>query len=143
MARFSPFKDARVKSAFALYPAVPRKKLMELRQLIIETAAETSAAGPLIETLKWNEPAYLPERPNTGTTIRINAVKGSETRYALFVHCQTTLIETFQQRYADHLEFEGNRAVLFDTRKTLPRVQIKHCIALALTYHTRNSGKSA
>lgn len=143
MTRFSPFKEPRVKSVFALYPATLRNKLMELRQLIIDTARDSDAVGALTETLKWNEPAYLPTRPNIGTTIRINAVKGSDTRYAMFVHCQTTLIETFRQHYSDQLEFEGWRAILFDAQKRFPREQVRHCIALALTYHTRNSGKFA
>ena len=143
MARFSPFKEPRVKSVFALYPAVLRSKLMELRQLIIDTARDTDAVGTLVETLKWNEPAYLPKKPNIGTTIRLNAVKGSDTRYAMFIHCQTTLIETFRQHYSNQLEFEGRRAILFDAEQRFPREPVRHCILLALTYHMRKSGKSA
>jgi hypothetical protein len=61
----------------------------------------------------------------------------------MFVPCQTTLIETFRQHYSDQLEFEGRRAILFDAERQFPREQVRHCIALALTYHTRNSSKSA
>jgi hypothetical protein len=137
------FRDPQVKSVFARYPDSLRRKLMDLRQVIIDTAAQTDGVGPIIETLKWNEPAYLPKKPNVGTTIRINAVKGSTTRYAMFVHCQTTLIETFRQHYPDQFDLEGNRALVFDMEQPLPRKPLRHCIALALTYHMRSSGKSA
>jgi hypothetical protein len=143
MTRYSPFKDQQVRSVFACYPDGLRRRLMELRQLIIDTAAETDTVGAITETLKWNEPAYLPQKPNVGTTIRINAIKGSDTRYAMFVHCQTTLIETYRQHYSDQLHFEGSRAIIFDKDRALPREPLKHCIALALTYHMRNSGRSA
>jgi hypothetical protein len=142
MTRFSPFKNPEVQSVFALYPAPLRKKLMQLRQLIIDTAARTEGVGAITETLKWREPAYLPRKPGIGTTIRINAIRASETRYAMFVPCQTTLVDTFRQHYPDRLELEGKRAILFDAARDLPRDEIAHCIALALTYHARNSGKS-
>jgi hypothetical protein len=142
MTRYAPFKDQQVKSIFARYPDGLRSRLMELRQLIIDTAGETAGVSAITETLKWNEPAYLPKKSNVGTTIRINALKGSPTRYAMFVHCQTTLIETYRQHYSDQLDFEGNRAVIFDTGHALPREPLKHCIALALTYHMRSSGRS-
>ena len=142
MTRYAPFKHQQVKSVFVRYPDGLRRRLMELRQLIIDTAAQTDGVGEITETLKWNEPAYLPKKPNVGTTIRINAIKGSPARYAMFVHCQTTLIETYRQHYPDQINFEGNRAVIFDTDHALPREPLKHCIALALTYHMRNSGKS-
>jgi hypothetical protein len=34
------------------------------------------------------------------------------------------------------LVFEGNRALLFDVKDPIPEQPLKHCIALALTYHT-------
>jgi hypothetical protein len=142
MTRYAPFKDQQVRSVFARYPDGLRRRLMELRQLIIDTAMQTDGVGAITETLKWNEPAYLPKKSNVGTTIRINVLKGSPTRYAMFVHCQTTLIDIYRQHYSDELEFEGNRAVIFDIDHVLPREPLKHCIALALTYHMRNSGRS-
>ena len=143
MARFSPFKDKQVEAVFASFPSTLRRKLMQLRHLIIDSAAKTDGVGPLIETLKWNEPAYLPKKPGIGTTIRINAIKGSDSRYAMFVPCTTTLLDTYRQYYSGDLDLQGNRAILFDTDHDLPQKPLKHCIALALTYHTRRSGRSA
>jgi hypothetical protein len=135
--KFAAFNDARVSATFESLPQTLYAPLMRLRQYVLDTAAETAGIGDLIETLKWREPAYLPKKPRTGTTIRINAVRGSHDRYALYVHCQTSLIETFKIIYPDAFSFEGNRALLFDVKDQIPEQPLKHCIAMALTYHTR------
>ena len=133
--RQQPFGDARVAQRFADYPDDVRPQLTALRQLIFDVAAETDAVGPLVETLKWNQPAYLPKIPRIGTTVRIDAVGARPGTYALYVHCQTTLIDTFRHLYRDRFDFEGNRALIFSGRSKPPRKALKHCIALALTYH--------
>lgn len=131
------FADPAVKAAFDAYPPALRAPLLKLRSIILETAAETDGVGKVVETLKWGEPAYLPAKPRVGTTVRINALKGTRDKYALFVNCQTTLIETYRERYGDQLAFEGNRAIVFSAGKKLPEKALKHCVALALTYHLR------
>ena len=137
MATVTRFVDPAVAAAFDAYPARMRAPLLKLRELILATAAETAGVGKLIETLKWGEPAYLPSKPGIGTTVRINALKGSTDRYAMFVNCQTTLVATFRELYADVFEFEGKRAVILKAGQKLPDKAVKHCIALALTYHAR------
>ena len=132
-----PFADPAVAAVFEAYPAGLRKPLLRLRRLIHETAASTDGVGELVETLKWGQPAYLTERPKSGTTIRIDALKGTQDGYALFVHCQSHLVETYRELYGDALTFEGNRAVHFSATAELPEEVVKHCIALALTYHSR------
>ncbi|WP_430427242.1 DUF1801 domain-containing protein [Parasphingorhabdus sp.] len=112
-------------------------RLRELRRLILATAQENPDVGPLEETLKWGEPAYLTSASRSGTTIRINAYRKSDTRYALFVHCQTDLVDRYKQLYGEILTFEGRRAIIFDVAEPLPREAVKHCIAMALTYHQR------
>ncbi len=131
------FSDDQVAAVFAGYQEPVRTRLLDLRTLIFATAAETDGVGHLVETLKWGEPAYLTERPRTGSTIRINAVKGTDTGYALFVHCQTTLVATYRELYPDTFTFDGNRALLFSTQAPVPEDPLRHCIALALTYHRR------
>jgi hypothetical protein len=111
--------------------------LRDLRTLILETAAENPAVGPLEESLRWGEPAFLPSASKSGTTIRINAHKKSPTQYAFYVHCSTDLVERYRALYGDVLTFEGSRAVLFDVADALPVDAVKHCIAMALTYHLR------
>jgi hypothetical protein len=134
------FEDANVAAVFDGYPRPVRAKLMRLRQLIFDTAAGTEGVGKLTETLKWGQPSYLTENSKSGTTIRIDATKDG--RYAMYVHCQTNLIERFRQRYPDALAYEGNRAVLFEASDDIPVGELKHCIAMALTYHRAKRGAS-
>jgi hypothetical protein len=127
-----PFEDAAVKAKFAAYRAKVRSSLLALRTLIYETAAETAGVGTIVETLKWNQPAYLTMRPQSGSTIRIDATADG---FAMYFHCQTSLVETFRRLYPDALVFEGNRALRFREGEAIPVAALKHCIALALTYH--------
>jgi Domain of unknown function (DU1801) len=130
-----PFVDPSVERVFAALPDDVRERLMALRQLILETARTTPGVGAVVETLKWGEPAYLPKAPRVGTTVRINALKGSTDRYAVYFHCQTSLIESFRERYPQTFRFEDNRAIVFTLGDRLPVKALRHCIALALTYH--------
>jgi hypothetical protein len=136
--------DPQVAAVFAGYPRRVQAKLLALRRLILETAAKTPGVGALDETLKWGQPSYLTKQTRSGSTIRIDRVKpeaGDDTeRYALYVHCQTTLVSTFRQLYRDELSFGGNRSILLDADQPLPKAALRHCIALALTYH-RNAAK--
>lgn len=134
MRRTRPFADPAVRAAFDAYPRSIRADLLALRALIFE-AASHPAVGPLVETLKWGQPAYLPATPRTGTTIRIGAI--DEGRYALFVHCQTTLAKRFRETYPGLFAIDGKRALMFAQGEKLPRDELKHCIQMALTYHAR------
>ncbi len=136
MRRPPPFADAEVEAVFAAYPAGLRADLLALRRLIFEAAAECEAVGPLVETLKWRQPAYLPARPRIGTTVRIDALKDGH--YAIFVHCQTTLVARFRETYPGLFAFDGKRAVILDQGEKLPGAELKHCIQMALTYHVRS-----
>jgi hypothetical protein len=109
---------------------------MRLRELVFETAAEIGI-GDLVETLKWNQPAYLTGEPRTGSTIRIDALKNRPGACAMFFHCQTTLVSTFRDMYRDTFAFEGNRAIIFAAEDEISEEALKHCISLALTYHAK------
>ncbi|MDO9222117.1 MAG: DUF1801 domain-containing protein [Caulobacter sp.] len=126
------FSDPAVETAFAGYPATLRTALLDLRALIFETAD-----GPLSETLKWGQPAYRPVGTKIGTTVRIDALKGSADGYALYFHCQTTLVPSFRDLYSDVLRFEGDRAILLSLAETPPREVLAFCIGQALTYRGR------
>jgi hypothetical protein len=110
---------------------------MDLRALILDTARETGGVGSLIETLKWGQPSYLLAAPLVGTTVRIDAAKGAADRYAASFHCQTSLVETFRELYPRTFAFEGNPALVFTIDKPPPTKPLRHCLALALTYHAR------
>ena len=129
-------RDSAVGAVFAAYPKPVRAKLLALRRLIFDTAKVTKGVGKLEETLKWGQPSYLTAETNRGRTVRIERVKASAGQYAVYFHCQTNLVETFRELYPE-LSYSGNRAILLDAEEKLPETELRHCIALALTYHLR------
>jgi len=73
----------------------------------------------------------------SGSSIRIDRVKAEPGRYAMYFHCRTSLVDTFRRLYPRTFTFESNRAILFDEHDEIPAKALRHCIALALTYHAR------
>ncbi len=124
-----------VKGKFAAYPEHIRPKMDRLRALIYEVAEQTEGVGELEETLKWSEPAYLTQRPKSGTTIRIDWKEKSPDQIGVFVSCNTSLIETWRTMFKDMLDFEGNRAILLPVDTNLPEKELRICIQMALRYH--------
>ena len=127
-------KDPEVMAKFNSYPKPMRKKLMLLRQLVLDTASEIEGVNTLEETLKWGEPSYLTK---SGSTIRMDWKKSKPDQYAMYFHCKTKLVDTFKEIYRDKFKFEGNRAIVFDESDEIPINELKHCISLSLTYHHR------
>ena len=105
--------------------------------MILETAAETPGVGLVHEALKWGQPSFLTPQTGSGSTIRIDAVTGAPGACAIYFHCQTDLVATFRRLYPDAFDFEGNRALKLAVGDQPPKAELKHCIALALTYHLR------
>jgi hypothetical protein len=125
-----------VKAVLDSYPQDMLPRLEDLRADIISVAKAMPGVGGIEETLKWGQPAYRPLRPRTGTTVRIGPYD-SEGRYALFVPCQTSLIDDFKRLYRDRFRYGGKRAIVFEAGEIPDVVPLRHCIALALTYHAR------
>jgi Domain of unknown function (DU1801) len=140
--RPADFSDSAVEAVFSAYPKPIRTKLLALRRLILDTAKATSGVGALQETLKWGQPSYLTSESKSGSTIRIDRVKSAANQYAVYFHCQTDLVETFRRLYPSELSYAGNRCILLDAGAKLPEPALRHCVALALTYH-RNKRKAA
>lgn len=139
-----PFADPAVAAVFAEYPAPARRKLLALRELIFSTAARTTGVGDLLETLKWGEPAYLTVQSGSGSTLRIAWKARQPAQVALYVNCQTTLVDTFRNWFPGELRFEGRRAIVFELAAPLPREAVALCIATTLTYHrARRAAASA
>ena len=126
-----------VQYLFDTYPEATREKLMGLRQLILDVAAETEGVGTIQETLKWGQISYLTSQPKSGTTIRIDEYQRETEEVALFVHCQTNLVDTFRQMSPDSFRYEGSRVVIWDNLNELQIDLLKDFIELALTYHLR------
>ena len=129
------FPDPAVDAVFNAYPKPLRARLLALRRLIFDTAGSTNGVGALQETLKWGQPSYLTPETKRGSTIRIDRVKSDANRYAVYFHCQTDLVETFRELYPTELRYGGNRSILLDAADDIPEPALRHCVALALTYH--------
>ncbi len=122
-----------VEKIFQSYPPKIRKRLLSLRQIIFETAEQLDV-GELEETLKWGQPSYL-TKSKSGTTIRIDQLQSYENCYAIFFHCQTSIIERIKQNFTDQFTYEGNRAIIFNLQDEIPVDSIKYCIEMGLRYH--------
>ncbi len=133
---YRSFKNKNVESTFRDYPSNIQERLLTIRELIFNVAEESNEVGEIEETLKWDNPSYLTSKPKSGTTIRLSGLESLEHKYAISVHCQTSLISEFKELYPD-LEYEGNRSIILDIRKKLPIAAIERFVYLALTYHYR------
>ena len=130
----TPFTDDAVGAVFAGYPDPARMRLLALRDMIFETAAETPAVGRVEETLKWGQPAYLTPDSKSGSTLRLGIPKSGG--YAIFAHCQTSIISDFAQLFPGEFRFDGNRGALFrDDEAPDPRLRL--LIRSGLTYHLK------
>ena len=128
---------AEVTAVFSTFPTIVRTRLLEVRELIFETAAAIESIGPLTETLKWGEPAYLTQATGSGSTIRLGWLRSSERACAVLFNCRTTLIDDFRSQFPDVFAYEKNRAILLDAREPLPEAPLRSCLGMALTYHRR------
>lgn len=135
--RRPPPPRADVAAAFSALPAGVRRRLLEVRELIFETAARLEGVGPLTETLKWGEPAYLTEVTGSGSTIRLGWSRSAERDCAVLFNCRTTLVDDFRERFPGVFAYEKNRAILLDAREPLPQIPLSTCLGMALTYHRR------
>jgi Domain of unknown function (DU1801) len=130
----SGFSDPAVEAAFDAFPKPLKARLLALRRLIFDTARTVEGIGPLQETLKWGQPSYLTPQTKSGSTIRIDRIK-SANQYAIYFHCQTNLVETFRELYPAELSYGGNRSIILNADDEVPEPALRHCVALALTYH--------
>ena len=122
----------KVELVFNNYSSSVRKKILNLRRLVIEAANEIEEITYLEETLKWGEPSYLVKN---GSTIRIDWKKKEPDQYAIYFNCTSKLLPTFKMFYKDIFKYEGNRAIVFQINDEIPEAELKNCIKVGLTYH--------
>ena len=111
-----------VSAAIAGYPAAATCAVSRHPgKLIFATAAERSRdIGAVTETLKWGEPSYAPDKPRTGTALRVAWKDKHPGQISLFVNCQTSLIERWREPFGDDLTFVGNREIALPLERPLP-----------------------
>ena len=105
-------------------------------------AEQTEGVGLVEETLKWGQPSYLTPVTKSGSTLRMDQLKSRPNAYALFFHCQTNLVESFEEKYGELFTYEGNRALHFDVANEIPSAELADCIEMALTYHLRKRARA-
>lgn len=125
-----------ISQAMARYQPSSRAVLEVVRDLVFEAADEHPQIGPVSETLKWGEPSYLTPVTKAGSTLRLSQTRKDE-KPALFVNCKTDLIAQFRTLYPDTFMYDGVRALIVDGPPEMVREELKHCIALTLTYLLR------
>jgi hypothetical protein len=135
---FKEFENIEVAAIYDNSPKEVRDKLLELRQLVFDTAESINEVGELEETLKWGQPSYLTTKSKSGSMIRIDKLKNQPSKYAIYFLCQTSLVDSFRGMFGDKLVFEGNRAIHIDVNDDLPICELKQCITMALTYRLTN-----
>jgi hypothetical protein len=136
-----PFDNPAVAAVFKSYPKKLQGRLLFLRDLIYEIAAKTEGVGALEETLKWGSPSYLTTQSKSGTTLRIDRIGSQKGKYAMCVHCQTTLVGPFKKIYGDAFDYDANRGVILDEQDEIPVKELSHFIYMALTYHLSKKQK--
>ena len=129
------FTGREVRQVFESFDEPVRERLLELRKMILDEAARHPEIGEVQETLKWGQPSYLPVKPRTGSTIRLGCHSTKAGKVGLYFNCNSSLADDYQQLYPGVFEYEGRRAILLGLTGAFEEKPLRHCIALALTYH--------
>ena len=129
--------DPVVSAVFNSYPKPIRGRLLDIRQRIYAIASQTPGVGTIRETLRWNEPTYLTERPKSGTPIRLAWHVTDPKQFGVYVHCQTDLIERFKKRHPKTFTYHKTRALLFSKADQIPVKELELFIKEALLYYKR------
>jgi hypothetical protein len=127
--------NSEVEAVFNSYPQEMKSKLLFLRQLILDTAAQIEDVGEIEETLKWGEPSYLTPTSKSGSTIRIAWKESQKDQYVMFFKCTANLVPAFKEKFPQKFNYGGDRSINFEINDEVPVKELKQCIALALTYH--------
>lgn len=124
--------NPKVDAVFANYPAFVRDKMQKLRELVIETAEETTGVSELEETLKWGEPSFITKN---GSTLRMDWKEKTPDQYAMYFQCTSRLVDTFRLVFDHTFQYEGKRAIVFQLNQKIPVNELKECIKASLIYH--------
>lgn len=103
-----------------------------LRVLIRRVATDDPRIGSVREETAWGQPSFRTPHKGVGTAVRLGV--GRDGAPYLYVHCQTTLIADFRDRWGDDFCYDGNRGLRVDDPDD-PR--IAQFIQSVLTYRLR------
>lgn len=114
------------------YEQTQSARLQALRAMIHETGRGIEEISEVEETLKWGQPSFVTRPKKIGSTVRID---GKNDGVSIYFTCSTNLVARFRELYPETFDYVGNREIHFSPDKELPQEELKHCIAMALTYH--------
>ena len=122
-----------VRAAFDALEPEAREALLNLRELVFDVADETPEIGPVEEVLRWGQPSYITPSKKAASTLRLSVPKNGT--FAIFAHCQSSVISDYVSLFPDQDRIDGNRAVLFDDVSQIDPKRHGLLIKSALTYH--------
>lgn len=137
----APTLTDKVAEAVHHYPQTAQRKFYEIRNAIYATAQSNPNIGPITETLKWGEPAYLTEASKSGSTIRLNWKQKEPDFIGIYLNCQTSMLETMRLNHPGVFEYRGNRSILMPLNVRMPEKALNFCLNMALTYHISKKQK--
>ena len=123
-----------IQSATAGYPPEALRTFLKIRTMIFEEADRLDA-GPLEETLKWGEPAYLTSVTKSGSTIRVAWKPADPDNCNIYLNCNTDLVARFKTDFPSALKTTGNRCIHVPLAAEVAELPIRAAISMALTYH--------
>lgn len=127
-----------IRACIETWPIPAQQRFGEVRDTVLE-AARRADVGEVTESLKWGQPSWLPATPRIGSTLRCDWHAEAPDRLSIYVHCQTTLVETLRMIYPDAFTYEGNRALHMALDQPVPQQAVDHCAFLTLTYHRKTT----
>lgn len=127
-----------VSDVVAAWPKAAQSRFHEIRGIVFD-ATKDIARLTLVETLKWGEPSWLPDRARIGSTLRVAWSDKSPDQIGLFVNCNTAIGDTMRQLYPADFTYDGTRALRLPLQGALPVQAIAHCAVLTLTWHSRTA----
>lgn len=130
------FASKAVAEAFEAFPEDVREGVLVLRDLILEQAKQMPQVGPIEETLKWGQPSYLTPKTKAGSTLRLGQPKTGG--FAIYAHCQTSIISSFAEAFPGMDTIEGTRAIHFTSVDQIDPERHALLIRHALGYHLKS-----
>jgi hypothetical protein len=137
----SVIHDQSVRAAFEAFPRRVQLQMKRLRRLILDVAHDDPHIGELTETLRWGEPAYIPNA--SGSLVRLGWKSRTPEEVLLLFHCQTSLVSDFRARFGDTLQFQKDRAIILPVDSRIDEPIIRTCVHHAFTYKRRTTQEPA
>lgn len=123
-----------VERKLQFYPPKLGDRLLAVRALIHDIAANDTSIGRLEESLKWGQISFATMHPKSGTPIRIDGDMEMGT-YSVYVPCRANVITGFRAVHPDMFTYHGNREIRLDLNVPMPEKELTLFLNTALRYY--------